>query len=159
MKLAARYPDAHLVLVGDGPQRAEVEREVAQAGLADRVHLLGLRTDVPEILPAFDVFALASRWEGLPRVFPQAMAAGLPIVATRVAGAPDAITPGENGWLVDVGDAQTFGEKLIALADDPVLARSMGQRGRARVDEFSARGMVDRLAALYSRLVEARVGR
>jgi len=158
-KLAAGHPDAHLVLVGDGPQRTEVEREVARAGLTDRVHLLGLRADVPEILPAFDVFALASRWEGLPRVFPQAMAAGLPIVATRVAGAPDAITPGENGWLVEVGDAQTFGAKLVALADDPVLARSMGQRGRARVEEFSARRMVDRLESLYTRLVEARAPR
>jgi len=158
-KLAAGHPDAHLVLVGDGPQRAEVEREVARAGLRDRVHLLGLRADVPEILPAFDVFALASRWEGLPRVFPQAMAAGLPIVATRVAGAPDAITPGDNGWLVEVGDAQTFGAKLVALADDPVLARSMGQRGRARVEEFSARRMVDRLESLYTRLVEARAPR
>lgn len=155
-RLAAARSDAHLVLVGDGPDRAEVERAVAGAGLADRVHLLGLRMDVPEILPAFDVFALASRWEGLPRVFPQAMAAGLPIVATRVDGAPDAITPGENGWLVDVGDAEALGGHLVALAADPARTLAMGVRGRERVEEFSARRMVDRLAALYTRLVEAR---
>src|SRR5439155_20729731 len=129
-RLACIRPGAHLVLVGDGPLRADVVAAVRRENLGDHVHVLGLRRDVPEILPAFDVFALASRWEGLPRVFPQAMAAGLPIVATRVAGAPDAITPGDNGWLVEVGDAQTFGAKLVALADDPVLARSMGQRGR-----------------------------
>jgi glycosyltransferase involved in cell wall biosynthesis len=155
-RLAASRPDAHLVLVGDGPDRAQVERGVARAGLAERVHLLGQRMDVPQILPAFDVFALASRWEGLPRVFPQAMAAGLPVVATRVDGAPDAITPGENGWLVDVGDAETLGARLLELATDPKLAREMGERGRARVEEFSARRMVEQLAALYTRLVEAR---
>ena len=154
--LAAARPNAHLVLVGDGPDRAEVERAVAAAGVSDRVHLLGLRMDVPQILPAFDVFALASRWEGLPRVFPQAMAAGLPIVATRVDGAPDAITPGENGWLVDVGDTVGLAARLKQLAGDPAMARAMGERGRARVDEFSARRMVDQLTALYDQLVEAR---
>lgn len=158
-RLAATRADAHLVLVGDGPDRGEVEREVAKAGLTDRVHLLGVRMDVPQILPAFDVFALTSRWEGLPRVFPQAMAAGLPIVATRVDGAPDAITPGENGWLVDVGDRAAIGDRLVELAADPATIRAMGERGRARVEEFSARRMVDQLAALYTRLVEARVGR
>ncbi len=151
--------DAHLVFVGDGPQRPEVEAAVSRAGLAGRVHLLGLRRDVPELLRAFDVFALASRWEGLPRVFPQAMAAGLPIVATRVAGAPDAIIPGENGWLVEVGDSQAMGQRLLELAQDPHLARRMGERGRERVEEFTARRMVDQLAALYTRLADERLGR
>jgi len=107
---------------------------------------------VPELLRAFDVFALASRWEGLPRVFPQAMAAGLPIVATLVDGAPDAITPGENGWLVQVGDLTAMAERLDALAADPVAARRMGEAGRARVEEFSARRMVDELTELYGQL-------
>src|SRR5262252_8432875 len=88
---------------------------VAAAGLTGRVHLLGLRREVPEIQRAFDAFVLASRWEGLPRVFPQAMAAGLPIVATRVDGAPDAVTPGVNGWLVDVGDTAGMARYLRAL--------------------------------------------
>ena len=154
-RVAAGHPDAHLVLVGDGPDREDVERAVARAGLGGRVHLLGLRTDVPDILPAFDVFALTSRWEGLPRVFPQAMAAGLPIVATRVGAAADAITPGENGWLTDPGDTEALGSRLAALADDPARARAMGASGRSRVEEFSARRMVNRLDALYTRLVES----
>jgi glycosyltransferase involved in cell wall biosynthesis len=148
-RLAAARADAHLVIVGDGPLRSEVEARAAAAGLDARVHLPGLRRDVPELLRAFDVFALASHWEGLPRVFPQAMAAGLPIVATRVDGAPDAIVPGENGWLVEAGDVQAFGERLIALAADPGRARTMGEAGRARVEAFSARQMVAALAALY----------
>jgi glycosyltransferase involved in cell wall biosynthesis len=158
-RLAAARGDAHLVLVGDGPLRAEVEREVAARGLAGRVHLLGLRQDVADVLAAFDVFALASRWEGLPRVFPQAMAAGLPIVATRVGGAADAIVPGETGWLVEAGDTEGLGARLVELAADPARARAMGGRGRDRVEEFSARGMVDRLDALYTRSVAERARR
>jgi glycosyltransferase involved in cell wall biosynthesis len=151
-RLVAARRDAHLVLVGDGPQRDEVVAAVSRGGLEGRVHLTGLRRDVPELLRAFDVFALASHWEGLPRVFPQAMAAGLPIVATRVDGAPEAIAPGENGWLVDVGDVEAMGQRLIELAADPALARRMGEAGRARVEEFSARRMVDQLAHLYDSL-------
>jgi glycosyltransferase involved in cell wall biosynthesis len=156
VRVAAVRPEAHLVFVGDGPQRGELETAIQEAGLADRVHLTGLRRDVPELQRAFDVFALASRWEGLPRVFPQAMAAGLPIVATRVDGAPDAIVPGENGWLVDVGDMEGMAARLIALAADPVVARRMGAAGRARVEEFSARRMVDGLSELYVELARRR---
>lgn len=150
--VAAEHPEAHLVYVGEGSWRGELEAAIARAGLGGRVHLVGLRRDVPELLRAFDVFALASRWEGLPRVFPQAMAAGLPIVATRVDGAPDAITPGENGWLVDVGDMAAMARYLRTLADDPALARRMGAAGRARVDEFAVERMVEELAELYTTL-------
>jgi glycosyltransferase involved in cell wall biosynthesis len=152
--IARARPEARLVYVGDGSQRTELEAAIVRHGLADRVVLAGLRRDVPELLRAFDVFALASRWEGLPRVFPQAMAAGLPIVATMVDGAPDAITPGVNGWLVDVGDMAAMAQRLGALAADPAMARRMGAAGRARVDEFSAQRMVHDLSELYAWLAE-----
>ncbi len=157
-RVAGSRPETHLVFVGDGPLRGEVEARAAAAGLTARVHLLGLRRDVAELQRAFDVFALASRWEGLPRVFPQAMAAGLPIVATRVAGAPDAIMPGETGWLVEVGDTEDLARRMLALAEDPPLARRMGEAGRARVGEFSARRMVEQLEALYAGLNARRSG-
>ena len=150
--LARKCVDARLVLVGDGWQRAEVEAEIAQRGLGDRAHLLGLRRDVPELLRAFDVFVLSSSREGLPRTLMQAMAAGLPIVSTRVGGVPDAVMDGENGWLIEVGDAEGLGERLIRLAEDPAQARRMGERGAAMVDEFSAQRMVERLGELYERL-------
>ena len=151
---ARTRPLAHLVFVGDGPLRSEVEQRIANLGLASRVHLLGLRADVPRLLPAFDVFALASHWEGLPRVFPQAMACGLPIVATRVAGAPDAVEHGVNGLLVNVGDIPAIAGALGALMDDPACARAMGERGRAKVGQFSARQMVEDLRALYDELTQ-----
>jgi glycosyltransferase involved in cell wall biosynthesis len=156
VRVARAHPSAHLVLVGDGPQRGDVEAAVSDAGLGERVHLVGLRRDVPEILRACDAFALASRWEGLPRVFPQAMAAGLPIVATRVDGAPDAVREGENGWLVEVGEVEVLAERLLRLARDPARARAMGACGAARVDAFSACRMVDDLVELYRDLTEER---
>jgi glycosyltransferase involved in cell wall biosynthesis len=151
-KLAAECPRARLVIVGDGWQRDDVETEVRRLGLADRVHLLGLRTDVPQLLRAFDVFILTSSHEGLPRTLPQAMAAGLPIVATQVGGVPNAVENGETGWLAPAGDAEALGERLLALARDPEVARRMGEAGRARVDEFSVNRMVRQLELLYERL-------
>lgn len=155
-RVARARSDAHLVLVGDGPLRGEVEGRVTALGLGERVQLLGLRRDVPRLLRAFDVFALTSRWEGLPRVFPQAMAAGLPIVATRVDGAVDAIVDGETGLLVEVGDVAALGRALLALAEDPARRSRMGAVGFARVDEFSAKRMVRQLESLYAELLERR---
>lgn len=153
-RLAATRPDARLVMVGDGPLRGAVEQAATEKGLRDRVHLLGLRRDVPELLRAFDVFALPSHWEGLPRVFPQAMAAALPIVATHVDGASDAIEDGETGWLVEVGDTATLGRRLIELAADPARVAAMGGRARDRVEEFSARRMIAQVEQLYASLLE-----
>jgi glycosyltransferase involved in cell wall biosynthesis len=150
--LATRRADAHLVFVGDGGLRVPLEAAVRAAQLESRVHVLGLRADVPELLRAFDVFALSSHWEGLPRVLPQAMAAGLPIVTTDVDGAREAVVDRETGFLVAIGDTAALGRRLSELAEDPAHARAMGARGRERVEEFSARRMVDQLADLYGRL-------
>ena len=151
--VARARPDAHMVIVGDGPDRPAVEAAVRNSRLDGRIHLAGLRRDVPALMCAFDVFALASHWEGLPRVLPQAMAAGLPIVASRANGVPDAVVNGENGWLVDVGDVAGLSRRLLELSQDPSRARRMGERGRERAEEFSARRMVDQLTVLYRRLV------
>lgn len=151
-RLARQHADARLVMVGDGWQRAELEAEIRRRGLAERVHLLGLRRDVPELLRAFDVFILSSSREGLPRTVVQAMAAGLPVVCTRAGAVADAVVDGESGWIVEVGDAEGIGERLIRLAGDRDLARRMGERGRARVEEFSARRMVQQLTTLYEQL-------
>lgn len=155
-RVARARDDARLVLVGDGDMRGEVEAAIAAAGLGERVRVLGVRRDVPDLMRSFDVLALPSRWEGLPRVFPQAMAARLPIVATRIDGAVEAIHPGENGWLVDVGDVAGFADRLLDVASDRARAHAMGENGFARVDEYSARTMVDRLEILYDRLAHER---
>lgn len=151
-RVAVQFPHAHLLLVGDGPLRAAVEGAVRDRGLAARVHMVGLRRDVPGFLGAMDAFVLASRWEGLPRVVPQALAARLPVVATSTDGTPEAVHHGETGFLVEPGDVSALAERMIEIVRDPARAKAMGEAGARLVDEFSARRMVDQLAELYSEL-------
>jgi len=152
-RVVAQRQEAHFVIVGDGPLRADVEARVTVLGLTERVHLTGLRRDVPDLMHSFDIFALSSLWEGLPRVLPQAMAAGLPIVATAVDGNAEAVTNGVNGFLTPPGDPQAMAVALLRLLQDPTLAGRMGEAGRARTDEFGARKMVCDIAALYDALL------
>ncbi len=154
--VAAQRPDVHFVIVGDGPLRADVEARVAALDLTERIHLTGLRRDVPDLMHSFDLFALSSLWEGLPRVLPQAMAAGLPIVATAVDGNAEAVTDGVNGLLTPPGDPQAMAAALLRLLKDPALARKMGEAGRTRAEEFSARKMVSDIADLYEALLAER---
>jgi glycosyltransferase involved in cell wall biosynthesis len=150
--VASRIRDARFVMVGDGPLRRDVETLIEQRGLGGRVHVLGLRRDVPEILPVMDVFVLTSRWEGLPRTLPQAMASGIPIVATRVDGVDDAIVDGSTGLLAPPGDAAGIASAICRLIENPALAKRLVTEGRCRLDEFSLDRMIDDLARLYDRL-------
>ncbi len=150
--------EVHFVIVGDGPLRGEVEAQIAAHGLTERVHLTGLRRDVPDLMHSFDVFALSSLWEGLPRVLPQAMAAGLPIAATAVDGTAEAVRHGVNGLLTPPGDPPALADALLNLLDDPDLARQMGAAGLEMVNQFGAQKMVDDIEALYEALLKRRSG-
>jgi glycosyltransferase involved in cell wall biosynthesis len=118
-RIAERVPAAHFVLVGDGELRPQVEAARRAAGLETRLHLPGWRRDVEHLLKGFDLMVHTARWEGLPRVLPEALAAGCPIVATAVDGAPDLIRDGENGRLVPAGDVAGLAAAAIALLEDP----------------------------------------
>jgi glycosyltransferase involved in cell wall biosynthesis len=150
--IRGRHPEARLLLVGEGPLRRSTEQAVADAGLRDAVRLTGLRTDVARFLSAMDVFVLATQWEGLPRVLPQAMAAGLPVVSSRVDGTPDAVHDDDNGFLIPPGDEDALADRMGRLAGDPELRASMGTRSLALVEEFSARTMVEKHERLYEEL-------
>ena len=146
----SRKPDAHFVFVGGGPLEAKTQAQVRAAGLEDVVHLLGYRNDIPQLLRAFDVFVLNSLWEGLPAVFAQAMCARLPIVATDVGGAREAVLENQNGLLAPAGAPDAQAEAVRRLLDDPALRRAMGLRGLEIVDPlFSERDMTRRVEALY----------
>jgi glycosyltransferase involved in cell wall biosynthesis len=151
---AEAMPSAHFVIVGDGPLRGQLEAMIAQAGLQHRFHLTGLRRDIPELLAAFDAFVLTSLWEGLPRVLPQAMAAGLPIVATAVDGTAEVVINGDNGILVPPGDRQKLSEAITSLLCDRRTAANMGKNGRSRVAEFSAQKMAEDIDRLYQTLLQ-----
>lgn len=148
-----QVPAARFLLVGDGQLRPAVERAVAARGLQGCVSLTGWRRDIPRVLGATDVLVLTSRWEGLPRVLPQAMAAGVPAVVTAVDGSPEAIQDGVNGYVLPPGDGRAMAEKVCMLLHDPDLARRLGTAGRARVHEFDAATMVRQQEFLYHRLL------
>jgi glycosyltransferase involved in cell wall biosynthesis len=138
-----------LVLVGEGPSRAEVERAVPPE-VARWVTLTGARPDVAAYLAAFDVLALSSRTEGLPLAVPEAMATGLPVVATAVGGLPSSVTA-DCGLLVPPGDEAALRRTLAALVNDPALARAMGRSARRRaLSVFSIARMADAYESLYA---------
>jgi len=150
-QVAHNHPQARLVIVGDGPLRTELEARVNALGLADRVFLPGF-IDGRWAMRGFDIFALPSEYEGFPYVLLEAMAEGLPIVATCVGGADQAIVDGENGFVVPVGDVIAFAGALDRLLSDEALRLSMGAQSRLRVKEFSVEKMVDATLALYREL-------
>jgi glycosyltransferase involved in cell wall biosynthesis len=149
----ASLAPVRFVLVGDGALRGEVERAVARAGLGGVVHLAGWRRDIPEVLRGFDVMLHTSRWEGLPRVFPEAMATGLPIVATRVDGAPEAIEEGVTGYLLEPGDVEGLARRVGELLEDEPLRRRLGAQALSRVEPWDIDAMVRRQERLYEDLV------
>jgi glycosyltransferase involved in cell wall biosynthesis len=136
-------------IVGGGPERPQVEAELGDAG-----ELLGERDDVPELLASADVFALSSRSEGLPLSILEAMAAGLPVVATAVGGIPELVVDGETGLLVPPGDAQALADALRRLLGDPSLRRRFGDAARERAErDFSVERVRRAHVDLYERLL------
>jgi len=147
-------PPVWFLMVGDGDLRPDVEALASELGIRDRLVLTGLRRDVPELMAAMNIFVLSSLWEGLPRVLPQAMATGLPIVATAADGTAEAVTPGANGFLTPPGDPDTLADMVLQLLQNPDMAERMGKEGKARVDEFSDRRMVAKIDSHYRSLLE-----
>lgn len=152
-QVARTHPKAWFMMVGDGPLRADVEKLARELGIADRLVLTGLRRDVPELMAAFDIFALSSLWEGLPRVIPQAMATGLPVVATACDGSAEAVEDGVTGFLVPPGQPDQLAQRLSQLLDDPDLASQMGETGLERAQEFDVQRMVTQIDSLYRELL------
>jgi glycosyltransferase involved in cell wall biosynthesis len=122
----------HTVLAGDGPALPAVAAAVQAGGLSERVELLGARADIPELLARSDVFVLSSRSEGFPVSILEAMAAGLPVVATDVGGVAEAVEDGETGFLVPAADSEALAGALERLVSDADLRRRLGAAGRAR---------------------------
>jgi sugar transferase (PEP-CTERM/EpsH1 system associated) len=152
----ARLNDARarLVMVGDGPLLDRVGEELRAHGVADRAWLAGSRDDVPELLQAFDVFALSSRVEGISNTVLEAMASGLPVVASRVGGNEELVVEGETGALVPASSPQELADALARYAGKPELARAHGRAGRRRVEEsFDIHGMVARYQAVYDEVM------
>lgn len=147
----------HLLLVGDGPLRGLIERRREELGLMGRVHLLGVRSDVPTILGASDVFVLASDWEGNPLSVMEAMAAGLPVVATAVGGVPELVDEGMDGFLVPPRDPAALAAALRSLLREPERRKTLGAAARRKaVARFDVSAMARKYEALYESLLAER---
>ncbi len=145
-------PDTHFVFVGDGDARGLIESEIADKGLQSRFSLLGFRDDIPEILVASDVLVLPSRLEGFGYVLVEAMAAGLPVVASNASSIPEVVEEGVTGYLHPVGDIEVLAGHVCALLSSPERAQRMGHRGRAAVaNRFHIKRMLDEVESLFTR--------
>ena len=152
LRATARLPeDVRVAIAGRGEEEANLRRLASELGLASRCQLLGVRDDVERLLAAADVFVQPSRSEGLPLAVLEAMAAGLPVVASRVGGIPEAVVEGRTGLLVEPGEPALLAGALEQVLADADRAASMGEAGRRRSEEeFSIQTMVQRYLRLYS---------
>jgi glycosyltransferase involved in cell wall biosynthesis len=156
----ARQPalgNVHLLVVGDGELRDELRRQCESLGVQSRVHFAGARRDLGNVLAAIDVFVMPSLWEGLPLSLVLAMGAGLPVVATAVAGIPEVVVDGERGLLVKPGDVEGLGTALARVFGNASERARFGERARAFVrPRFGIDGYVQSVTALYDRLLAAK---
>jgi glycosyltransferase involved in cell wall biosynthesis len=144
-----------LLLLGDGPLREKLEMLVAERGLQEHVLMPGMRDDVPRLLAASDLFALPSLWEGHPLSVMEAMAAGLPVVATRVGGIPELVDDGENGILLASGETDEVTpavRRMIARSDERARMGASAQKKARHLFDVSV--MVASYEALYERVLE-----
>lgn len=147
-------PRLRLVMVGDGPLRAEAQDLLAAAGVAALAWLPGERHDVPDVLRGLDCFVLPSLAEGISNTILEAMASGLPVIATNVGGNPELVTEGRTGALVPASDPEAMARAIIAYAQDPEQAQAVGRQGRAEVERrFSLDAMVGAYRSVYDRLL------
>ena len=142
-------PQSRLVVIGTGPREAELKGLAAGLGLERAVHFLGMRDDVPELLPGFDIFVLSSIHEGLSIALVEALAAGVPVVATRVGGIPELITHGQYGLLVPPHDARALAAAMSGLAHDERARAEFAAAGPVRAADFGIQAAADRLASHY----------
>jgi glycosyltransferase involved in cell wall biosynthesis len=160
LEAAAQVPEAVFVLVGEGPQRAALERQCQELNLQNRVLFTGFRQDIRAWLAHCDLFVLPSLYEGLPIALLEAMAAGKPVIASAIPGNLEAVTHGETGWSFRPGDANDLASAIRFLLADPALAQRLASAGQSHVNrEFSCQRMNEQVMQVYERLLkQAREG-
>lgn len=155
LRLLPKQPHLHLLMIGDGPERSRLEAMIRTAGLDGRVTWLGA-VDAVQYMPAMDILAMPSVYEGFAYVLLEALHAGLPIVATPVGGTAESVLPGKNGIIVPHHPVEPLVAALRQLGLDAELRHRMGQAARERAGHFSVARMVDNLEDLYYRLCDAK---
>ena len=147
------HPETSLIFVGKGGLEKGLKEEVHRMGVWDKVKFLGWRDDIPEIMQVLDVFVLPSLNEGMGRVLVEAMAAGKPVVASRVGGILDLIKDGQNGFLAEPGGEKSLAIAIKKLLKDKKMRDEMGKRGREIAQGFSVEKMIEKIDVLYESLL------
>jgi glycosyltransferase involved in cell wall biosynthesis len=146
-----RHPSAQFLLVGDGPLRASLQKQSRQLGVEAAVHFLGIRHDVPQLMRQAALFVRPSSLEGMPLTVLEAMASGLPVVATPVGGTPELVRDEVNGYLFPVGDSKALAEAINRSLDNPAKAQEMGRQGRSWVeDRYTWDQVVEQTERVYT---------
>ncbi|MGD1104920.1 MAG: glycosyltransferase family 4 protein [Terriglobia bacterium] len=152
--LQREFPALRVEIAGSGPQREKLEQMAATLGVAGRIEFLGWVDDLSSVLSRWDVFVLPSLEEGFPLAALEAMATGLPVVASSVGGVPELVVDGKTGWLVPPGDVEALAARLHLLLSNPEQRLSMGAAAAVRVrDHFSLAQMTENFSRLYDELL------
>jgi glycosyltransferase involved in cell wall biosynthesis len=150
----AVVPHARFLVVGDGPMREDLQRRAAALGIADSVTFTGFRADAPQLIAGLKLLAVPSRSDGSPLVVCEAMAAGIPVVASRVGGLPDLVQDGRTGLLVRPGQAEDLARAMVSLLLDPTAADQLGTRGWELAAARTHGHLVDRMESMYRSLAD-----
>ena len=151
-RIAKRLP-ARLLLVGDGPERVKAQQIAEEAGITERVLFLGKQTSVAELLACSDLFLLPSQHEAFGLVALEAMACGVPVVATRIGGIPEVVSHGESGYLAPVGDVEAMAAASLELLEDPERWRRASAAARAGAERYSVDRVVPEYVAYYEEVL------
>jgi glycosyltransferase involved in cell wall biosynthesis len=154
-KAEKKVPKIKLIIIGEGEEENNLKNLVKSLDLTDKIIFAGLRGDVEKIFPIAELFILPSLWEGMPNVILEAMAAGKPVVATKVGGVPEVVVHGETGILVPPEDSNALTSAIIDLLRDKLKAKMMGQAGRMRIEEhFTISKTIEKTEYLYRKLLK-----
>lgn len=154
LQAAVQVPEALFLLVGEGPERASLETQAQQLGIADRVQFLGYRQDIADLLSICDIMVLPSLFEGLPLSILEAMAAGKPVIATYIGGTNEAVIDGETGLLVPPADPAALAGAISRLIANPLLSQKLVAAAKERVQrEFSVETMTERVTQIYDEIL------
>ncbi len=149
------YPKARLIIAGDGPTRIEVERKIEELDLCNNIHLLGIKSNMREIMCSADLFLLNSLQEGMPLVLLEAMSCSLPVVTTPAGGIPELVRPGKDGMVTKGFEGEEFAQAIIDMLEDDNLRRKYAHAGRKRVEEkFSADSIVPQYEKVFKEVLE-----
>ena len=154
-EVALKYPEAKLLIAGEGPLRKTLEKFSRRLGISKKVLFLGFQKDLAVFYSGIDIFVMPSLWEGMPVALLEALSYGLPVVATAVSGIPEVVSNSREGFLVAPANPQQIAAGMLELLGNPQKRLEMGSRGRARVEsEYSREKMVAAYANLYREMVK-----